>query len=169
MQKIIRCSKLKISPGSKEIIYSSLLMLMPMIFFRSNTMDIIILYCIATFITIIFISDIFSLSKKVKVEMDVDKLLNAYKRSEYWSDKKYEGKYIKLKGVISHIELDEKNNILRIKLKGNDTYKLEATAYDITPKCIEYIQNLYEGKYITIYGNFDREENKFIIYIRYFK
>lgn len=33
--------------------------------------------------------------------MDVDKLLDAYKRSEYWSDKKYEGKYIKLKGVIS--------------------------------------------------------------------
>lgn len=168
MQKIIRCSKLKISSGSKEMIYSSLLTLMPMIFFRSSIMN-IIPYCIAMFIVLIFISDIFSLSKKVKIEMDVDKLLDAYKKTEYWSDKKYEGKYIKLKAIIWHIDFDEKNNTLRIKLKGNDTYKLEATAYDITPKCIEYVENMYEGKDITIYGNFDREENKFIIYMRYFK
>lgn len=72
------------------MIYSSLLILMPMIFFRSSIMN-IIPYCIAMFIVLIFISDIFSLSKKVKIEMDVDKLLDAYKKSEYWSDKKYEG------------------------------------------------------------------------------
>lgn len=140
-----------------------------MIFFGSNIMDIIIPYCIATFITLIFINDIFSLSKKVKIEIDVERLLDAYKKSEYWSDKKYECKYIKLKGIILHIQLDEKNSILTIKLKGNDTYKLEAVAYDITPKCIKYIENIYEGKGITIYGNFDREENKFLIDMRYFK
>lgn len=132
-------------------------------------MDIIIPYCIATFIILIFINDIFSLSKNVKIEMDVNMLLDAYEKSEYWSDKKYECKYIKLKGIVSHIELDEKNSILRIKVKGNDTYKLEAVAYDITPKCIKYMENIYEGKDIIIYGNFDREENKFLIYMRYFK
>ncbi|MCC3864385.1 hypothetical protein K0040_08650 [Terrisporobacter petrolearius] len=125
MQKIIRCSKLKISSGSKEIIYSSLLMFISMIFFCNSIMNVIIPYCIAMFIVFIVISDIFSLSKKVKIKMDVDKLL--------------------------------------------DAYKLDAVTYNIVPKCIEYIENMYEGKDITIYGNFHREENKFIIYIRYFK
>ena len=89
LQKIIRCSKLNISPDSKKIIYSSVLIFLAMIFFSSSIMDNIIPYCIATFITLIFINDIFSLSKKVKIEVDVEKLLDAYKKSEYWSDKKY--------------------------------------------------------------------------------
>lgn len=168
LQRIVRCSKLKISSDLVGIVKSSILLLLAMILFLKE-IETIIAYSIVTFIILIFIHDIFNLSKNVDIEVDMYSLLNDYKKSEYKSDEKYEYKYIKLKGIVSNIKFDKKENILTIELKSNDTYKLKGVAFYITKKCFKYIENISEGKEVTIYGDFKREENQMYIGMRYLK
>ena len=168
MKKIIRCSKLNLSLDSKEITKSSILLLLTMILFLKEV-DTIVVYSIVTLVMLIFINDIFSLSKKVDIESDVSMLLEDYNESEYRSDRKYEYKYIKLNGIVSCIEFDEKENILKINLKGNDLYTFKATAYDVTKKCVKYLENIYIGQEIILYGYFKREGSQLLLDIRYLK
>jgi len=157
---------LNLSLDSKEITKSSILLLLTMTLFLKEV-DTIVVYSIVTFVMLIFINDILGLSKKVDIEADVGMLLNDYNESEYRSDRKYEYKYIKLKGIVSQIEFDEKENILKINLKGNYLYTIKATAYDMTKKCIKCLEKIYIGKEIIIYGYFKREGSQLLLDIRY--
>lgn len=143
-------------------------LLLAMIFFLKEIQTIIV-YAIVTFIMLIFIHDIFNLSKNVNIKVDMNSLLNDYSKSEYESDKKYEYKYIKLKGIVSNIKVNKKDNTLTIELNSNHAYKLESRAFCVTKECYKYIENISEGKEVTVYGVFKREENQMFIEMRYLK
>jgi len=169
MDKIIRCSKFNISLNSKGPIIILALAFLFKIFYEPRDINSFIMYGMCILVILIFLNDFLGLKKKVNIEVDMNGLLNDYKENECRSDKKYEYKYIKLKGIVSHIEFDEKYSILRIKLISNELYTVEVVAFSLTKKCIKYIENISEGTEIDAYGYFKREENKLLLDMRYLK
>lgn len=119
-------------------------------------------------VILIIIRDEFFRCKKADIEIEVDKLLKDYNENKDEADKKYNDKYIKLVGTVSHIEFGEMKNIF-ISLESNDIYSLYAASGTASKKCIRYVENILQGQEITIYGNFIRNRNNLCLYIVYLK
>lgn len=104
--------------------------------------------------------------KREDISVTSYKLLNDYNNDLYKSDKKYNGKYVKLTGEVSKIEVTNEKN-LYILFKSKNDFVIIANSASITNKCLKHIENIYKDDNITICGDLFRENKELRIFMWY--
>lgn len=170
MNKLIQCSKIESGRDTRLYIILTLLLCLVVTICneKNNYFFHFIKYSSCVMVILIIIWDEFFRGKKADIEIEVDKLLKDYNKDKDEADKKYNGKYVRLVGRVSHIEFGEMKNIF-ISLESDDIYSIYGASGGASKKCIKYVENILRGQEITIYGNFIRNRNNLCLYIVYLK
>lgn len=163
MEKRVQC--MKINNKNNIILYSIILLVYYIVFYKYKDIVILRYISITIIIVILFLIHRFYY-KKNDVSVTSEELLNEYKENIYECDKKYNEKYVKLKGVVSKLEITNKKD-LYIFFESNNKFIIIANSVSINNKCLEYIKSISKGDRITIYGDLFRTNNELRIFMWY--